>query len=63
MATSATPHTQTHPQIEYEQGFLLEDWAGAAKAYPPRDEEKNAGEHRKPSLREPRGPQLKSAAG
>ena len=23
MATSATPHTQTHPQIEYEQGFQL----------------------------------------
>ncbi len=77
MATSATHQSQTHEQIEYEQGFLVEDCVPCgAEAVPVcvkfdkkgntleltiATEDTHADEQRKPPLSEPGRSYAKSA--
>ena len=55
MATSATLQNKTHEQIEYEQGFLLENWTPLGSKLRARDltpfpDDPSCDDQRKPPL-------------
>ena len=52
MATSATLQNKTHEQIEYEQGFILENWTTLDKlrGLTASSEDPNRDDQRKPPL-------------